>query len=179
MRYVIVGLIALVFITRYCLPTQGISRVQLTGRSRYEYVKQHRKDALDVVMYFNAATLAGMEEPGLRVYGLWLEDLRSYATEFELVGSIFGYADHRDMFDAMSDETGSPGLGLYLWLLHYDIDYLVYDDRRSQDVLTHFPDAMLPDPAGDWMYLDMYWDSFFEEFEIAEWPRNIHVWKVR
>lgn len=163
MRYLILTLIAIGFISQYCLPTAGLPRVLRHGEQRYDFVST-QKAALQVILYFNREIEQGEEDPDLTVYGYWLEDHRHYAN-FRWIGSIYGYADHYEFIDRAREGVYE----LWEWLRYYEVDYLVWDEFRMERGDGYFGEYGMP-------VEDPEWGGYFE---VMPNHGTVKIWRVK
>lgn len=164
MRYIIVALIAVLFINAHALTLVGAPRLFVHEQVRYEFTEAI-KPGLTVVLYFNQAIEHGDEPADLVVYGYWLESYRYYA-DFEWIGAIYGYANHFEFAEAARD---GGAYGLWLWLRKYEVDYLVWNENWMHRSVPHFGEFEMPVD-------DSLWGDYFERM-----PDHgaIRVWKVK
>jgi len=80
----------------------------------------------------------------VRVYGYGAGQYR-WLADFELVGSEFGYADHRDYLD----HAGSAG-DLNVWLKSYGVGYLLVNTEYSGEVSGEAESNSDPTSLPDW-----------------------------
>ena len=161
MRYVLLVCLSLWWINGYCLDRVGFPRPLIEPQARYDLLA-YQKPAIEAVVWFNR-----FENPReLVVYGIWCEDLRSYA-DFQLIGSIYGYADHYTFVE----KSASGILTLHDWLKGYGVQYLIWDNGKAERWEPYF-DFNIPSDS-------VAWGLYFERVPVEWGAEGLNIWKLR
>ena len=116
------------WIGRYAVWFAEGSQVKLDPQQRFQYLVSAGKPALPLVQGINDSIKKGDIPSNVIVYGLGMEPYRFFA-DFELIGGLYGYANHADFMKAIEDgaATNTRARNLREWLRKYHVDYLAVD----------------------------------------------------
>lgn len=161
--------IALILMLSYVFAPVRVpgDRFPVSPPQRLEYLELHKGNALWLALWIDQSFQDGRYPPG-RVYGVWMEDLRS-CVSYALVGNIFGPGSVSELAACRS-----PG-ETWDFLTRYGCRYIVWNGMRADRVAPYADLGRALDTRS------VEWGTRFERMDIPPGlaAAGCEVWRVR